>query len=123
MTEKAQCHMFWNSDYFISDKLRSTIITFEKSDVVNVNSDMYHVVLYEQTENKITMNIVCKLLDSRVYVENLMKTMKNIVGYVCNKYDNSNKQVDEFVSIIIQKIQEEKDLLAKVENKKNDTVH
>ena len=122
MTEKAQCHMFWNSDDFTSDELRTMIITFEKSDVIDLNSDMYHVVLYERDVNKITMNIVCKLLDSKVYVENLMKTMKNIVGYVCNKYDGSNNQIDDFVAIFSQKMQEEKSLLMEQENK-NDTVH
>lgn len=113
MNGKAQYHFFWNSDIFTLDELRSMIISYEKSDVKNVNSDMYHVVLYESVADKITMNIICKLLDSKAYVKNLNETMKNIIGFVCNIHDNSNAQIDDF----LQRIRKEKEL------SKNETTH
>lgn len=112
MTEISENHMFWNLG-LADDELSSMIVSFKKNDVTNVVSEMYHVILYEYDTNKndgkpsLTMNVVCRLLDAKYYAENLMKTMKNSLGFICSKHDTSA----DFILSLLKTIEERTDLL------------
>lgn len=112
MTEISENHMFWNLG-LADDELSSMIVSFKKNDVTNVVSEMYHVILYEYDTNKndgkpsLTMNMVCRLLDAKYYAENLMKTMKNSLGFICSKHDTSA----DYIFNLLKTIEERTDLL------------
>ena len=81
----------------------SNVVSFQKrTDLVNVDPDMFHVILFEtgKTDDdppRVTTNIVCKLLDAKYYATQLSETLRNVVGFVFNKHDHSLEQAEGII--------------------------